>query len=187
MNPKRFLPILIVSSFLVSCFPSDKPKSSAQVNVQKNGILIDATYDSRLDNLIPGYKIVTVALTNQSYDILKLNPLKDRWEVIDSAGKPRKAINSVRVHDPQTFSQLPDRVQMLIDYPVGVNIGYSETIDLFFPTHVDLRNFRTVSFYSSERDEKFDAMASIDSPNAVPLPPPETEDPKKAATKANPR
>lgn len=179
---KRFLPVIFISSLLISCFSStDKqPRSSARVDAPKDGVTLEADYDPRLDNLVPGYKIITVALTNNSFEVIKLNPLKDRWEIIDAAGRPRKAINSIRVHNPRIFSSLPSQMQTLVDYPVGVNIGYSETIDLFFPQSTDLRNFRTISFYVAEWDKKIDAMANLDSPTAVPVNPPTTAKPVKS-------
>jgi len=119
--------------------------------------------------LIPGYKIVTIALTNNSVDVLKLNPIKDRWEITDAAGKNRRAINSMRVHNPSLFGRLPSKMQNLVDYPVGISVGYSETIDIFFPAATDLRNFRNISFYNAAVDQKFDAMANLDSQNAIPI------------------
>ncbi len=157
---------------LTGCFTAKdakNPKTNQHMEAGKNGITIDATYDPRLDNLIPGYKIVTVALTNNGFDVLKLNPIKDRWEIVDAAGKNRRAINSIRVHSPSLFGSLPQKVQMLVDYPVGINVGYSETIDLFFPLGTDLRNFRNISFYAADADQKFDAMANLDSQNAIPV------------------
>lgn len=163
--------VLITSIFaLTSCFSSkdaNNPKTSHHMEASKNGIVIDATYDPRLDNLIPGYKILTIALTNNSADVLKLNPIKDRWEITDAAGKNRRAINSMRVHNPSLFGRLPSKMQNLVDYPIGISVGYSETIDVFFPLNTDLRNFRNISFYNAAIDQKFDAMANLDSQDAT--------------------
>jgi len=85
---------------LASCFSRDsKPKnsSSASLDVPQKGVTIEASYDPRLNNLIPGYKIITIALTNNGVDILKLDPLRDRWEIVDAYGKNRRAINSIRI------------------------------------------------------------------------------------------
>jgi hypothetical protein len=130
----------------------------------KHGIILDANYDPRLNNFIPGYKILTVAVTNNSTDVLRLNPLKDRWEVVDAYGKRHKAINSLRIKDPRTFSKLPGRVQELVDYPVGIAVGYAETVDLFFPLQVELNSFRTISYYSEDRQQQYDILADIGEP-----------------------
>lgn len=173
---------LIILAALMACTASDKePGTSARVELLKQGITLDARYDPRLDNLIPGYKILTVAVTNNSVDILRLNPLRDKWEITDAMGKKRKAINSLRIKDPGLFSRLPSKVQQLIDYPVGISVGYSETIDLFFPQSVDLNAFRTISFFNANLDQTFDMLSNLDSPTHVPVnqkasgPQPETD------------
>ena len=165
------IPLTLIA--LTACFgeKEDNPKtsSSAHVDVNKEGITLDAKYDNRLDNLIPGYKIVTVAVTNNGVDIMKLNPLKDRWDVTDAYGKPRRAINSLRISNPQAWSSLPEKVKSLIEYPVGVSVGYTETMDLFFPNSLDLTAFRSISFYNGTNDKKYDVVANLESPNAVPI------------------
>jgi hypothetical protein len=157
---------------LVSCFQTQekaKAGNSQHLDIQKEGITIDAKYDPRLDNLIPGYKILTVGLTNNGVDILRLNPLKDRWEIVDAYGRNRRAVNSLRIREPAIFSRLPDHVQQLIEYPVGVSVGYSETIDLFFPVNQDLHAFRSISFYCAERKQNFDILANLENSNQQPI------------------
>jgi len=170
MKKIHLLVLPLSFAMLTACFgeKEDNPKSSssAHVDVNKEGIVLDAKYDNRLDNLIPGYKIVTVALTNNGIDIIKLNPLKDRWEIIDAYGKPRRAINSLRISNPRIWSGLPEKVKGLIEYPVGVSIGYTETMDLFYPANLDLTSFRSVTFYNAATDKKFDVVANLDSGNA---------------------
>ncbi len=157
-----------VAALLAACVTSrdDKPSTSSRVEVPNQGVTIDAKYDSRLDNLIPGYKILTLAVTNNGFDVIKLNPLKDKWEIVDAYGKTRRAINSLRVQNPSLFNRLPGKLQSLIEYPVGVAVGYTETIDVFFPQHQELTAFRSISFYNSERDQKFDVTTNLESPNA---------------------
>ncbi len=164
---------LVTVGLLTSCFSaresgSAKGESSKRMEFFKEGLTLDANYDPRLDNLIPGYKILTVAVTNQGTDVLRLNPLKDRWELTDAYGKTRKAITSLRIKDPGLFTRLPSKVQTLIDYPVGISVGYSETIDLFFHQDVDLRSFRSVSFYNADRKQTYDALNNLESPSHVP-------------------
>jgi hypothetical protein len=64
-------------------------------------------------------------------------------------------------------------VQELVDYPVGIAVGYAETVDLFFPANIDLNSFRTVSYYSEDRKQQYDILADLGDP--VPSSP---EDPK---------
>lgn len=168
---RGILPIITIA-LLTACFSGresgKKGSSSHRLNISKHGVILDANYDPRLDDLIPGYKILTVAVTNQSVDVMRLNPLKDKWEVVDAMGKKRRAINSLRIKNPHVFSQLPSKVQQLIDYPVGISVGYSETVDLFFPDHVDLNAFRTISYYNAEREQVYDMMTNLESPTHVP-------------------
>lgn len=169
----RLIAPLIVIGLLTACFSAresgKKANTSRHMDIHKQGITIDATYDPRLDNLIPGYKILTVAVTNNSIDVLRLNPLKDRWEIVDAVGQKKKAITSLRIRDPKVFDGLPDKVQQLVDYPVGIAVGYAETIDLFFPVHQELDAFRSISFYSEDRQETFDVLSNVDNNREVPV------------------
>lgn len=184
---KKSLSLLIcipLLPLLISCFKgkdADTSKNTQQLNIQKEGILIDAKYDPRLDNLVPGYKILTVGLTNNGYDILRLNPLSDKWEIVDASGKTRKAITSLRIKDPGRFGQLPSRMQQLLEYPVGISVGFSETIDLFFPGNVSLDSFRSIAFYSGERKQTFDVMAEFNNPNQIAINPPADAQPDDVA------
>lgn len=177
---------LIASLFPVlfaSCYPSaekqDRGTTSRELKIHKHGITIDARYDPRLDNLVPGYKIMTVGVTNSGFDILRLNPLKDQWDVIDAWGRKQRAIHSLRIKEPHVFVRLPERLQQMVEYPVGISVGYSETVDLFFPNSVDLKAFRSVSFYNAERKITYDVLNNFESPTHVPIneaePPIETD------------
>jgi hypothetical protein len=164
----RFLIPAVTITLLTGCFSAresgKKGETSRHLDIAKQGIILDANYDPRLNNLIPGYKILTVALTNNSTDVLRLNPLKDRWDMVDATGKKHRAINSLRIKDPQTFGKLPGKVQELVDYPVGIAVGYAETVDLFFPTSVSLDSFRTVSYYSEDRKQEYDILSDLGEP-----------------------
>jgi hypothetical protein len=162
-----------------------KDSGAARVELRKQGIIIDAKYNRELDNLIPGYKIVTVGLSNNGVDLLKLNPLRDRWDITDATGQVRRGANSLRIRDPETWSRLPSQVKELIEYPVAVQMGYSETIDLFFPNNLDLTAFRSISFYSAERKETYDILAMDDS-REVPIQPEAAPHPAKIAAETPP-
>jgi len=176
------LPLL---PLLISCFKSkdaESSKNTQRVNVAKEGVLIDAKYDSRLDNLVPGYKILTVGLTNNGVDIMRLNPLSDKWEVVDAFGKTRKAITSLRIKEPGLYGRLPPKMQQLLEYPTGISVGYSETIDLFFPNNVSLDSFRSIAFYSAERKTTFDITADLENTRQVPIDPQVDAPPPDATT-----
>lgn len=152
--------------FLPACYSArtsgtNRNVSAVGLKVPKKGVTIDASYDKRLDSLLPGYKVVTIALTNNSTDILKLNPLKDRWTIELASGRTYKAINSIRIKDPELFSRLPDQVKRLIDYPNGVAVGYTETFDVFLPRDIDLESFRSVAYFNANNNDNYE-IVSID-------------------------
>jgi hypothetical protein len=56
-----------------------------------------------------------------------------------------------------------------VEYPVGVSVGYSETVDLFFPESVSLEAFRAISFYSNDRKHKYDMLSNLELGDQVPV------------------
>ena len=132
-----------------------------------------------MDNLVPGYKFILVGLTNHSTDVLKLDPIRDRWTIVDAYGKKHRAINSLRIKDPKTFGRLPSRLQELLEYPVGVSVGYSETVDLIFPSSIELDAFRAISFYSEDRNNTYDMLTNMESPTHIKLPQGQESEDKK--------
>jgi len=60
-------------------------------NIPSAGLAVDASYDPRLDDLVPGYKVINVAVFNQSLNIITLDPSSDRWWVKFADGKKKKA------------------------------------------------------------------------------------------------
>jgi hypothetical protein len=175
------LTLLVMGCYTNTGGSNPKASSSqARLNLPNWGIVIDANYDQKLDGVVPGYKIVTVALTNRSIDLIKLDQANDQWFVEDAVGKKLRGINSLRLRDPQTWTQLPNKVRDIIEYPGGVQIGYTQTFDLFFPQNVDLDHFRSISFYSAILKQNFDALSSTSMERAVPAPQdPNTESAEK--------
>lgn len=180
---RRLFSALALFALMACAAKQENLNNSARVDLPQHGIIIEARYEPSLDNLIPGYKVVTVGLTNNGTDMLKLNPLRDRWEIIDGTGKKQKAFNTLRIKDPSVWSRLPGQMQSMLDYPVAIAIGYSETLDLFFPHNVDLRGFRSISFYSAERKENYDNL-QLD-PREVPETEVEPREIKKAPRSRN--
>ncbi len=168
--------LVLISS--LGCFSKDIPKtaSNARLNLPNWGIIIDATYDKKLDGVVPGYKVMTVALTNRSYDMIKLDPAGDQWFIEDAWGRKQKGIASLRNRDARTWGALPEKVRRLIEYPAGVQMGYTQTFDLFFPQSLELEGFRAISFYSAVMKQNFDALSSQSLERAVPAGAPEGED-----------
>ncbi|MBF0492406.1 MAG: hypothetical protein HQM15_06465 [Deltaproteobacteria bacterium] len=165
---------LLALLFIVcsACFSSSerppKDTSQARLNVPTWGVVVDANYDKKLDGLVPGYKVVTVALSNRGVDTIKLDPVKDEWVVEDAWGKKQKGIYSLRISDAKAWAQLPSKVKDIIEYPAGVQVGFTQTFDLFFSEKVDLYNFRSISFYSASLKKNFDALSSSSLDRAVP-------------------
>lgn len=113
----------------------------------------EVAYDPRLDNVVPGYKILTVAITNNSLEYLQMDPLADKWWVVDRSKSKHKAILNLRDSNPDTWAKLPPRLRQLLEYPLIVRIAESATIDLLFPSSVRLNEFREVAFRSSSRQK----------------------------------
>src|SRR5262245_18095724 len=156
---RRRLSFTLLSVFLLlptlGCFsgggsgPVSKTATQQRLNLPNWGVVIDASYDRKLDGVVPGYRIMTIALTNRSVDMMKLDPVSDQWVIEDAWGRKQKAVVSLRVRDGRTWTQLHPRVQDLLEHPAGVQMGYTQTFDIFFPEHVDLERFRSISFYSA--------------------------------------
>lgn len=113
------------------------------------GVGFDVNYDSSLDGVIPGYKVLTVAYTNNSMNIIQTDPTNDKWYVIDRAGKKRLAVTNLRVKDPDAWSGLPRKLKMLLEYPLLIPIGGTKTIDLLFPIKVNLGEYRAILYQSA--------------------------------------
>ncbi len=173
MKNKKFL-IFFILVFALSEFAcveskkESKTSSTQRLNVPNWGINIDATYDKKLDEVVPGYKILTVAITNRSVDMIKLDPNNDQWTIEDAWGRKQRAVVSLRIKDPKIWDILPPKVKDLVEYPAGVQMGYSQTFDLFFPQGVDLEGFRGIAFYSATMKQNFDALSSTSLERAVP-------------------
>ncbi|MBL7684713.1 MAG: hypothetical protein JNK65_01595 [Deltaproteobacteria bacterium] len=159
---------LILPACMTSSDAPPKNSSNARLNLPNWGITIDASYDPKLDNIVPGYKLITVALTNRSVDLIKFDPTGDQWFIEDSNGKKLRGIISLRARDPQVWSTLPPKVKDLVEYPAGVQMGFTQTFNLFYPDGTELARFRAISFYSANLKQNFDALSSASLERAVP-------------------
>lgn len=113
----------------------------------------EVSYDARLDNLVPGYKILTVAITNNSLEYLQMDSLADRWWVVDRNKSKQNAILMLRNVNPTVWGKLPLRLRQMLEYPLLVRIADSATVDLLFPMTVHLSEFREVVFRSANRQK----------------------------------
>lgn len=152
---------------LLICMPvhakkNEKPKIfrvPAGVNIPSLGLAIGVDYDSSTDNIVPGYKILNVAIANNSINILQLNAENDEWQVVDFKKHRHNAINSLKDKDPDTYIRLPQKLRKLIDYPTMVQVGETKQIDLLFKDNVNLDAFRLVRYTSASTKRSIEITA----------------------------
>lgn len=160
---------------------TQKVESEAGLNIPEWGIAVDGLYDKRLDNLVAGYKILNVIVTNRSGKNISFDPRKDQWHVRDSVGKTHKAITHLKIGDRRVWEALPDALKKKLEYPQLVHNGNMAKIDLFFPFHADLDNFRSLEWRSSFFKKSFvilstgDRETELQSPSADSLKTPSVE------------
>ncbi|HPW44813.1 MAG TPA: hypothetical protein PKU96_00375 [bacterium] len=163
---KRIL--MMVAVFILSvtfyshafCAKINKVQVNGGVPIQGYGLVIDASYDPRLDNLVPGYKLINVVIANSSFNIIGLDPQRDKWSIkVDGKSSPIKALHNLRGQDPKAWSALPPRVKDVIGYPLLLPIGARDVIDLFVPETLDLEKFTTVEIFLKSMNTKFEVMA----------------------------
>ena len=128
--------------------------------IEAFGFVVDASYDSRLDKLVPGYKVVNVAFVNNSFNIIILNPKHDNWFVKVSSKKRHRAIVDLRHDDVEAWNQLPERAKSLISYPLAVPIGGRMAIDLFVPENISVENLTEVSLELASIGQRIDVSVS---------------------------
>ncbi|MBI4237366.1 MAG: hypothetical protein HY696_02960 [Deltaproteobacteria bacterium] len=122
---------------------------AAGTQIPALGLAFDVSYDPSTDRIIPGYRFLQVAIRNNSLSIIPLDPRQDRWSVVDRRGNRRRAVMNLRESDPDVWAKLPARLRQLIEYPLLVEIGTTQAIDLIFPDRLDLSEFRSAIFESA--------------------------------------
>lgn len=137
-----------------------KIRAEGGVPVPQLGVVIDASYDPRLDTLVPGYKVINVALFNQSLNIVYLNPEKDLWKIkLDGNKRSYPAMHDLRQQAPQTWAALPERVKTAIAYPLVLAVGAQQIIDIFVPEDLDLTKFTELSVFFKNANTQVDVIA----------------------------
>lgn len=165
---RKKISYLVLASVLiaiVSCAHSNKEKKPGIVkvpagsNIPSMGLALDASYDSSLDNLVPGYKILTTAITNNSINILQLNPAEDEWILVDGRGSTHKAVKNLRTEDNATYVKLSAKLRTLLEYPLIIQVSETKNVDLLFKDSVKIDGFRSVKFVSSTFRQTFEITA----------------------------
>ena len=151
--PRKIMTIILVTLFSAcvavdSSVPRKKSKVAGQAGqmIPEFGLTFGARYNPELDQLVPGYKIITVAMTNNSVNQLTMDPAKDRWWIRLLHGRKVKAIGNLRLKDPKKWFQLPEKKRQLMEPPLYIPIGYTQTFDLFVSDKINLGHFRSIAY-----------------------------------------
>lgn len=154
--------VLIAGVVMTSCYVRDNSGRSKEVIAIPGGTVspvlgvgFDVNYDPQLDNVVPGYKILTVAYTNNSMKLIQMDPFIDKWYVIDRRGSKKRAIVNLRNEDPDTWGGLPKRLKVLIEYPLLIPVGETITIDLLFRDKLNLEAFKSVIYQKKDAGQEF--------------------------------
>lgn len=130
-------------------------RSEAGLNIPQWGIALDASYDPRLDDLIPDYKILHIAVTNRRSSNIVFNPSKDKWIVMDNTGKKHIVKNHVKAISSKLWRKLPKGLRKKLAYPNYVKPGNMVVIDVFLPKSVDLFQFKQIFWKSHHFSKEF--------------------------------
>lgn len=154
--------IMIVMMVMLVTVAEGKRRETLRImggsSVPRYGLAIDASYDPRFDNFVEGYKVVQVAIINNSFNMIPLDPKKDRWAV--HAGRKRySAVADLMVEDRKAWSTLDKKAQELIAYPLILPIGVRHVFDLFVPDSAPLDELKRVDIDIHSMDTKFEVIA----------------------------
>lgn len=161
---KKILSIIIAVFVFVLCAHNlhAKRKDTMQIvggaSIPKYGLAIDASYDSRFDNFAKGYKILQVAIINNSFNMIPMNPEKDKWVVHTRKGGSYKAYTDLGRKDPEAWKELPLKVRDIMAYPLILPIGVRRVIDLFVPEKVPLETLQSVVIDLQSLDTRFEVV-----------------------------
>jgi len=137
-------------------------KSEVGLNIPEWGLAIDAIFDPRLSELIPGYHIVNLVITNKRGEPIMFDTRNDRWTIVDHVGKRHTAHNHVKQFNRKLWPNLPKKLQAMLEYPHKVSPGRSITIDVFIPKSVDLINFKEVVWKSAHFGKEFNLFTNYE-------------------------
>ena len=155
--------LLLTLILLTACAPSRSAQKKTNKIIQGDAgriiqpysISIDTKYDSRLDHLIPGYKLLPIVIRNVSLQPITMDVRQDRWVVIGENGKKYPAFNSLRIKNPVEWRNVPEELRSIIDYPEVLPIGYSVTFDLLLSPQANLDYFKEIRYYNATLRQEF--------------------------------
>ncbi len=156
---KKTWVLLVCLSILSGCV-SDRVKKppgsrTKPIEVQGGALIpyfgfsVDASYDNRLDGLVPGYKLLNVAVRNTSPFIVPMSPTKDRWTLVDHEGRVHRLMNSVKLSKVKIWRGLPSELRRQIEYPENIPVSYEVTFNLMIPEKVIAEEFEEVHYYNN--------------------------------------
>lgn len=133
----------------LSCAHGKNVEILAGQTVPNQSFALDVSYDETLDHLVPGYRIITVAIHNHGYDSFVLSPEKDQWSIIDAKGFRHTCLAELHQSDPVVWEGLKADIREALAYPLVIPAGVSQVIDLFVTDTTDLNSFRSLVFKSA--------------------------------------
>jgi len=137
---------------LLGCVTAGHSKKKGTVILGQSGIMIPeygltvgVRYAPELEQLVPGYQVITIALTNNSLNQIRMDPLNDEW-VVQTKSKKVKAINNLSLDNPQAWLRLPEEKRDIMEYPFQVPIGYTQTFDIFVKDSHPISQFNAINY-----------------------------------------
>lgn len=124
------------------------------------GLVIDASYDPRLDGFVPGYRVINVAVINESLNIIYLDPARDKWWIkLKGRRRPIRVIHDLRSYDPKAWASIPERARGLVSYPLILPVGARHVVDIFVTDDIDAANFTELKIFLKSLDVRFDILS----------------------------
>lgn len=146
--------------------PSNKiVESETGLNIPEIGIAIDSVYEKKLDNLIPGYKLLLVVVSNKTSKPIYFDPKKDQWGIRDHLNHAHRGFNHPRSMSQKIWDKLPAGLKQELEYPQIVHDGNTAKIDILFKTSVELENFRTLVWKSTFFKKEFRLQSATENNN----------------------
>ncbi|MFH1653007.1 MAG: hypothetical protein ABIE74_03025 [Pseudomonadota bacterium] len=160
---KKIIVILFCLVCLVGCATGGNHSSKNVEKVQGGtpignmGVIIDSSYDESINREFPGYKVLSVAILNASYNIIPMDPSHDTWSVrIDN--KVYKTVHDLRQSNPELWNSFSESKRNLLSYPLALPIGASFVIDLFVTEDVPLEKYTDLIVYLSGLNKKVEIL-----------------------------
>ncbi len=142
--------VLCCLSFLfLSCAHTGTVKIVSGQSFPGRGLSFDISYDTALDQIVPGYKVVSVGIKNTDMDPFLFLLETDRWMVVDRDGHRWAATIDLKNVDPNVWDALSPEMQGALAFLLVIPEGVSQVVDLFVKQNADLGNLQGVFFHST--------------------------------------